>query len=163
MKKKIKLTSRIFLINKKFKTNQFYHFIKAPNAAILVPEIKGKFIVISQKREPINKTTYEFPGGQIDKNETPAKSAARELLEETGYKCLSTPKSLLDFYPEPGRISNKNYCFYSRKLLKIKKPEKKIKVNLFSKNELFNLIKSKKFSNASHIAAFFIYLQTIKN
>ena len=158
MKRKIKLTSRVFLINKKFKINQYYHFLKTPDVAILVPEIKGKFIVINQKREPINKITYEFPGGQIDKNESPAKSAARELLEETGYKSIASPKRLLDFFPEPGRLSNKNYCFYSKKILKVRKPEKGIGVNLFTKNELFNLIKSKKFNNSSHISAFFIYL-----
>ena len=96
MKRKIKLTSRIFLINKKFKVNQYYHFLKAPDVTILIPEFKGKFIVITQKREPINKITYEFPGGQIDKNESPVKSSAKELLEETGYKSISKPKKLLD-------------------------------------------------------------------
>jgi len=158
MKKKIKLTSRILLINKKFKTNQYYHYLTTPNVTIIVPEIKKKFIIVSQKREPINKINYEFPSGQIDENESPARAAARELFEETGYKSIRSPNKLLDFFPEPGRLSNKNYCFYTKKLLKIKKPEKGIKIRLVSKGTLFNLIRSKKFNNASHIAAFFLYL-----
>jgi NTP pyrophosphohydrolases including oxidative damage repair enzymes len=91
MKKKIKLTSRILLINKKFKTNQYYHYLTTPNVTIIVPEIKKKFIIVSQKREPINKINYEFPSGQIDENESPARAAARELFEETGYKSIRSP------------------------------------------------------------------------
>ena len=162
MKRKIKLTSRIFLINKKFKVNQYYHFLKAPDVTILIPEFKEKFIVITQKREPINKITYEFPGGQIDKNESPVKSSAKELLEETGYKSISKPKKLLDFFLEPGRLSNKVHCFYSKNLTKVRKPEKGMKVKLFSKKQIFNLIKLKKFNSSSHISAFLIYLLKIK-
>ncbi|MDC1476233.1 NUDIX hydrolase [Pelagibacteraceae bacterium] len=162
MKNKIKLTARILLINKKFKINQYYHYLKTPNVTIVVPEIKKKFIIVSQKRQPINKVNYEFPSGQIDKNESPVKSAARELFEETGYKSTYSPKRLLDFFPEPGRLSNKNYCFYTKKILKVKKPEKGIKISLVSKNKLLKLIRSKKFNNASHIAAFFLYLLKFK-
>ena len=162
MKRKIKLTSRIFLINKKFKVNQYYHFLITPDVTILIPEFKGRFIVITQKREPINKITYEFPGGHIDKNESPVKSSAKELLEETGYKSISKPKKLLDFFLEPGRLSNKVHCFYSKNLTKVRKPEKGMKVKLFSKKQIFNLIKLKKFNSSSHISAFLIYLLKIK-
>ncbi|MGZ3769232.1 MAG: tRNA adenosine(34) deaminase TadA [Bdellovibrio sp.] len=37
--------------------------------------------------DPVSKSPYFFlPGGQIEEGETPAESAARECLEETGYK-----------------------------------------------------------------------------
>ena len=39
------------------------------------PLIKNKFLVVSQKRIPINKITYEFPGGIIDKGSNPINSA----------------------------------------------------------------------------------------
>ena len=63
-----------------------YHYLDLPDVAILVPIVDKKFLVISQKREPINKVNFEFPCGWIDLNEKPAKSAARELYEETQLK-----------------------------------------------------------------------------
>ena len=50
------------------------------------------------------------------------------------------------------------FVFFSNKLKKIQLPEKNIKVYLKSKKQIQNLIKSKKFNNASHIAAFYCYI-----
>ena len=161
MKLKQKLTSGITLVNKKYKKNQFYHFFKEPNNVLVVPLIKNKFIVISQKREPINKKNFEFPMGWIDKGETPIKAGKRELIEETGYKSLSKLKKIITFYADPGRGSRSVYCFYTNKLKKIQKPEKNIAISFKSKEQIINLIKKKQFNNASHIAAFYAYLNLI--
>ena len=164
MKKKIKLFPRIFLINKKFKKNKFYHYIKAPDVTITLPILKNKkFILVSQIREPINKKNYEFPSGWIDKNENPVNSAARELLEETGYKSLIKPKKLLTLYSDPGRLSNKTICYYTNKVFKLSKPEKGIKIIFCTKKKIIELIKKNKFNSASHIAAFSFYLLNEKS
>ena len=60
MKKRIKLTSGITLINKKFKKREFYHYFEEPNNVIIIPKINNHFILVKQKREPINKKNYEF-------------------------------------------------------------------------------------------------------
>ncbi len=158
MKKKINLSSRIFLVNKKFKKNEHYHFIKDPDNVITIPIIKDKFILVYQRRIPINKKNYEFPSGWIDIGEKPVDSASRELLEETGYKSLVSPKKMLTLYPDPGRLSKKMICFFSKKLKKISKPEKGIKIALCSKMKVIRLIQSGEFNSATHIAAFFYYL-----
>ena len=159
MKKKKRLSSEIFLINKKFKKNEYYHYIKDPDNVITIPILKNKkFVLVSQKREPINKKNYEFPSGWVDKNEKPIKSAARELLEETGYKSLTKPKKFMTLYPEPGRLSKKMICYYTNKLKKIAKEEKGIKVVYCTKKEVIKLIKLNKFNSASHISAFYHYL-----
>ncbi len=92
MKYKQKLTSGITLINKKYKKNEYYHFFREPNNVVIVPKFKSKFIVIKQKREPINKKNFEFPMGWIDRGETPNNAGLRELIEETGYKSKSKLK-----------------------------------------------------------------------
>ena len=158
MKYKQKLTTGITLVNKKYKKNQFYHFFQEPNNVIVIPIISKKFIVISQKREPINKKNFEFPMGWIDKGETPKKAGERELLEETGYKSKSRIKEIATFYADPGRGSRTVYSFYTKSLIKIQKPEKEISVSIKSKKQIINLIKKKQFNNASHRAAFFSYL-----
>jgi len=158
MKKRQKLTAGITLINKSFKKGEFYHYFEELNNVIIIPKVNHHFILVRQKREPINKKNYEFPMGWLDKGETPAIASKRELLEETGYKTLSTPKKLMEYYADPGRGSRSCICYYSRKLKKIKKPEKNINIFFKSKKQIVNLIKSKKFNNASHIAAFYCYI-----
>ena len=158
MKLKQKLTAGITLINKKYKRNEFYHYFEEPNNVILIPIIKKNFLIVEQKREPINEKNYEFPMGWIDKSETSLIASKRELLEETGYKSLIKPKKLIEYYADPGRGSRRCICFFSNRLKKIQLPEKNIKVYLKSKKQIQNLIKSKKFNNASHIAAFYCYI-----
>ena len=97
MKKRIKLTSGITLINKKFKKREFYHYFEEPNNVIIIPKINNHFILVKQKREPIDKKNYEFPMGWIDKGESSSAAAKRELIEETGYKSKKNYKKLLNF------------------------------------------------------------------
>ena len=158
MKKKQKLSYGITLINQKFKKNEFYHYFDLPNVSITLPIINNKFLIISQKRIPINSFIYEFPSGWIDRDETAINSAKRELLEETGFKTVIELKKILEFYPEVGRMNNKVYAFYTNKLVKVNNPEKGIKNKLVSKNELIKLISKKKFNNSAHIAVFYHFL-----
>jgi len=158
MKKEIKLYPGISLINKKFKKNQYWHYFKVPNVAIIIPILKKKYLIVSQKREAINKINYEFPCGWVDNGESASKASAREMLEETGYKSLIKPRKILEFYEEPGRMNSKAICFFTNKLKKIKKGEKGIKCQLVPKKKLIRLIENKKFNNGSHIAAFYAYL-----
>ena len=158
MKANQKLTAGITLVNKRYKKKEFYHYFKEPDNVILIPVIKNKFLVVKQKREPINKKNYEFPMGWVDKGEIPITASKRELLEETGYKTLATPKKLMEYYADPGRGSRSCICYYTKKLKKVKKAEQNINIFFKNKKQIVNLIKSKKFNNASHIAAFYCYI-----
>ena len=102
--KNINLTKNIKLINKPYKKKGYYHFLKTANLSLIVCEIKkDKFVVVSQKRVPVSKVTYEFPSGIIDKGENPLSAACREFYEETGYKISGTPKKIFTINCEPGR------------------------------------------------------------
>jgi len=158
MKANQKLTAGITLVNKRYKKREFYHYFKEPDNVILIPVIKNKFLVVKQKREPINKKNYEFPMGWVDKGEIPITASKRELLEETGYKTLAIPKKLMEYYADPGRGSRSCICYYTKKLKKVKKAETNINIFFKNKKQIINLIKSKKFNNASHIAAFYCYI-----
>ena len=157
-----KLFPGISLIEKKFNKNQIYYFLKTPSVAITIAKIKNKFLVVSQKRIPINKITYEFPGGLIDKGSNPKKSAENELLEETGYKNISKLKKIFSIYPEPGRLNCKYHCFFTDRVIRINKPEKGINLHLLSRSQILQLIKKDKFDHACHAYAFFSYLNMKK-
>ena len=56
-------------------------------APIIRDEKSGKIctVLVKQFRFGIQKMSWEFSGGIVENGESPAKAAARELLEETGY------------------------------------------------------------------------------
>ena len=161
--KDIKLTNQISLINKKFKKKEFYHYFKTSNLSLVIAKIKNKYILVSQKKVPINKINYEFPSGIVEKNETTLRSAQKELIEETGYKSRSKLIKMITFYTEPGRLTTKITGYYTKDLINISKPEKGIKVHLLSQNDIFKLILKQKFNNSSHIAMFLYLIRNHKN
>ena len=151
------------IIEKKFKKKEFYHYLKTSNLSLVIPKIKDKYIVVSQKRIPINKINYEFPSGIVEKKETTLQSAYKELREETGYRSRSKLSKIITFYTEPGRLTTKITGYYTKNLIKISKPEKGIKVHLLSQNDIFKLILKQKFNNSSHIAMFLYLIRNHKN
>jgi len=61
-------------------------YIAHPGAVMIIPRLPdGKLLMERQFRYPLARVFIEFPAGKIDPGEDPAKTAARELLEETGY------------------------------------------------------------------------------
>lgn len=92
-----------------------YIVIDAPDWVIVVPEIDGKFITVRQWRHGSKSLSIEFPGGVINKGESPVDAAKREMEEETGYKsenlvylgCAS---------PNPAIMSNKVHFFAAQDL-----------------------------------------------
>ena len=67
MRRNQKLTAGITLVNKRYKKNEFYHYFKEPNNVIVIPIYKSKFLVVKQKREPINKKIMNFQWGGLIK------------------------------------------------------------------------------------------------
>lgn len=67
----------------------------------IVPIIDGGFVLlVTQYRRAAEKTLLEIPAGKIEKGETPAVAAAREMAEEIGH--TGTLKPLMGWYLAPG-------------------------------------------------------------
>lgn len=61
--------------------------IRHPGAAAVVPFLdKDRILMIRQYRFATGGEILEIPAGKLDPGETPEACAARELLEETGYR-----------------------------------------------------------------------------
>jgi 8-oxo-dGTP pyrophosphatase MutT (NUDIX family) len=63
-----------------------YYVIETPETACVIAERDEKILIARQYRHTLDAISMEFPGGAIDRNETPTQAAARELQEETGWK-----------------------------------------------------------------------------
>lgn len=65
-----------------------YYRIDMPAGVVVLPvTTDGRFVLIRQFRPTLGRYTLEFPAGGVDPDEVPERAMARELYEETGYRC----------------------------------------------------------------------------
>jgi ADP-ribose pyrophosphatase len=58
----------------------------------------------------VGKTLVELPAGTLEPGEDPAVTAARELIEETGYRAAHLEK-LREFYMSPGILNERMHLY----------------------------------------------------
>lgn len=101
-----------------------FSILDASDWAIVVPLFKDErgdhFVMVRQWRHGSKEISIEFPGGVIEKGETPLEAAARELAEETGW-AAGTLRELGSMSPNPAIMSNKVHFFAAENLRKLEK------------------------------------------
>lgn len=92
-----------------------HHTVVLPAAAMtVVLDDAGDNVLLSWRHRFVPDVwNYELPGGLLDEGETPAETAAREVLEETGYRPRSI-EHLVTFEPMIGMVRNAHHVFLAR-------------------------------------------------
>ncbi len=89
---------------------EFYVHTADQCVIVIAPAPDGRIICTREYAHAIGKTLLRFPAGMMEKGETPAEAAYRELLEETGYKAAGLKKACVT-YPTPDRSNQPMHVF----------------------------------------------------
>lgn len=142
----------------------YWDFIHHNGAAAVLPVTReGKILMVRQYRHALKRWTLEIPAGKLDSPEESMEAcAARELEEETGFRCdqleyLMTVNTTVAFCDEKIGI------YLARDLQPSKQhldPDEVIQVEEWELRELMNMIRSGKMTDGKTAAAIMTYAAT---
>lgn len=136
--------------------------ITHPGSVVVLPVFPdGRILLIRQYRHATRQFLWELVAGRIDHGENPRKAAARELIEETGYRAKRF-HTFLDVFPTPGFLEERMYILLAEDLTAGKaEPEEdeKITAQAFTQSELEQMIRRNKLRDAKSIAGILYYLR----
>jgi ADP-ribose pyrophosphatase len=139
--------------------------ITHPGSVVVLPVLAdGRIVMIRQYRHATRQYMWELVAGRKEPEETPKQGAARELLEETGYRAKRF-KVFMDFFPTPGFLEERMYLLLAEGLTAGQaQPEEdeKIEVRPFKLKELKQMIKSGRLRDAKSIAGILFYLTFLR-
>jgi ADP-ribose pyrophosphatase len=121
----------------------------------------GRIVLIRQYRHATRQYLWELVAGRIDEGESIRAGAARELLEETGYRAKRLTV-FLDFWPTPGFLEERMYVLLAEGITAGQaRPEEdeKITAKPFTRRELERLIKDGKLHDGKTIASLLFYFR----
>jgi 8-oxo-dGTP pyrophosphatase MutT (NUDIX family) len=125
--------------------------------AFTAPARGGELLLVEQFRHGINASTLEIIGGVCDPGEDPARTARRELLEETGHSAGQLVH-LGSCAPNPAVQDNRCHFFLAQDCLQVANldldPSEELRVWAAPWDEAEGLLRSGRMDHALVMAAF---------
>jgi ADP-ribose pyrophosphatase len=136
-----------------------------PGSVVVLPVLPdGKIVLVRQYRHATRQFLWELVAGRMEAGENPKQGAARELLEETGYRGKKF-SVFLDVFPTPGFLEERMYLLLAEGLVAGKaQPEEdeKLTVAAYSSKQLEKMIRTGKLRDAKSIAGLLFYFRFLK-
>src|SRR6266481_1624465 len=136
--------------------------ITHPGSVVVLPVLPdGRILLIQQYRHATRQYLWELVAGRMDPGETPKVAAARELIEETGYRAKSL-RVFLDVFPTPGFLEERMFILLAEELTAGEaEPEEdeKIVSRAYNRRQLEEMIRRGKLRDAKSIAGILYYFR----
>jgi ADP-ribose pyrophosphatase len=136
--------------------------ITHPGSVVVLPVLAdGRVILIRQYRHAAREFLWELVAGRIDKGESPRQAAARELIEETGYRAKRF-RVYLDFFPSPGFLEERMFILLASGLTEgqaVPEDDEKIEARAYGRKQLEQMIQKKVIRDGKTIAGLLYYFR----
>ncbi len=135
--------------------------IRHPGAVVLLPLLDRDHVVMIENHRPtVAATLLELPAGTREPNESAESTAARELVEETGYRAGNL-ELIHEFYSAPG-ICDELMCLYVARDLTLGEPNREaveqITNRIASREEITHWVNSGKIRDAKTLVGLYAFL-----
>lgn len=133
--------------------------VRHPGAVAVLALHDGKMLVVDQFRQPMGRCEIEIPAGKLEPGEDPMEAAARELEEETGYRCGEI-KLLQSFYTSPGFADEIIHLYVTNDLAigeMSPDADEFLELSEITLNEAYQYIKEGRISDAKTIMAVYAW------
>ena len=135
--------------------------IRHPGAVVLLPLLDNdRVVLIKNGRPTVGETLLELPAGTREPGESPERTAARELVEETGYHAGSLTK-LHEFYSAPGICDELMHLYVARELTQgphQREATEQIENQVASRDEIIQLIATGSIRDAKTLIGLYAFL-----
>jgi len=136
-----------------------------PGSVVVLPVLPDRrILLIQQYRYAARQFLWELVAGRIDAGETPREAAARELIEETGYRATKF-HIFLEVFPTPGFVEEKMFLLLAHGLTPGRaQPEddEKIVSRAYNRKQLEEMIRKGKLRDAKSITGILYYLRYLQ-
>jgi ADP-ribose pyrophosphatase len=133
-----------------------------PGSVVVLPVLPdSRIVLVRQYRHAAGQYLWELVAGRKEPNETPRQGAARELLEETGYRARRI-SVFLDVFPTPGFLTERMFILLAEGLTAGKacpEDDEKITTRAFSIPQIKRMMVRGRLRDAKSIAGILFYLR----
>ncbi len=136
--------------------------ITHPGSVVVLPVLPdGRILLIRQYRHATRQYLWELVAGRMDPGETPKVAAARELIEETGFRAKRF-RMFLDVFPTPGFLEERMFILLADGLTAGEaEPEEDERIisRAYTRKQLEGMIRGGELRDAKSIAGILFYFR----
>lgn len=134
--------------------------VRHPGAVAVLPLVTPDSVcLIHNYRIAADQTLVELPAGTLEPNEPPAETAARELIEETGFRA-GRIEHLQSFYLSPGIMDERMHLYVATDLVQVgaaREPGEEIENWIVSWSEAMDLVAQGRIQDAKSLVGLLYY------